>query len=171
MRHIIKITIKLLALASIMTLSQSCDYWGVFTFEINNNTEESLTISYQHSEKSSETVHPNTRRETEVASKNGNASGYNGIKTVTMDSGESLNVSFDVGQVSSNFPTKNDVPESYGIIPLWDAIKSMAIGNDILPRNIYSKDKWVASHGILFTLDINEKPVDNNSNKNSMQQK
>jgi hypothetical protein len=49
----------------------------------------------------------------------------------------------------------NDIPECYGIVPLWDRIAYIIKASDTLDHSIFKKEKWIRN-GNKYTLEISD---------------
>ena len=103
----------------------SCEYFGSFKFTISNNTEDTVFVSISPLYRTLEDILPtgNKKKRPEVDLQD---------TTLVILPLHGMTSEMEVGLVSSSFPTKDDVPEKYGIIPMWHQIVSMVIGNDIV---------------------------------------
>ena len=62
-------------------------------------------------------------------------------------------LSYDAGSVDPDFPAKREDPKEYGIVPLWERIAYMTIGNDTLDQSVFSEKEW-SCKGSTYTLTI-----------------
>ena len=135
-------------------LFASCDYFGDFAFEIVNNTGSNVVVGYHEQYFSTEDILPTYRHGDDYQP------GYLSpiITDTTLGAGDALRLRYDVGLVGRDFPTEQDTPERYGIIPLWDRIEYITVDGDTLAPEAYQKDKWGSrTSGIVFTLVLIKK--------------
>lgn len=119
-------------------LLESCDYWGSFSFIIENKTDKAVSLSYREQYQSYEDVLPTYEHgedyQLTISDKN---------VVITIEPDESRNFTYDVGMVDSSFPTEDDTPRAYGISPLWERIEYIVIGSDTILNSEYSEEKWI----------------------------
>lgn len=135
---------------SMSLLFSSCDYWGDFSFKIENHTSQSVVVSYYEQLQSTEDILPTYEH----------GEDYEWIHLadtstkINIKPDSSFWVSYDIGRVGANWPTEQDTPERYHIVPLWERIEYIVVGSDTLDASSYSKDKWDARNCCVFTLKI-----------------
>ena len=135
---------------SVSLLFSSCDYWGDFSFEIENHTSQQVVVSYYEQLQSTEDVLP-----TYVHGEDYEWVHLADTPTVINIKPDSLySISYDVGLVGEDWPTEEDTPERYHIVPLWERIEYIVVGADTLDASSYSEEKWDAKYHCLFTLKI-----------------
>lgn len=135
---------------SLSLLFSSCEYWGEFSFKIENCTGQSVVVSYYEQLQSTEDILPTYEH----------GEDYEWIHLadtptkINIKPDSSYRVSYDIGLVGKNWPTEDDTPERYHIVPLWERIEYIVVGTDTLNASSYSEDKWDARYNCLFTLKI-----------------
>ena len=133
---------------AIMVLT-SCDYFGYFSFIINNQTDKEIQISYVEQVRSYEDAFPTYEH----------GDDYEYIRfffffsTICIPPYQTIKFTYDVGLVDKYFPTESDTPESWNIVPLWMRITSIVVGSDTINASYYIKDKWERS-GSDYTLNL-----------------
>lgn len=140
---------------TLVMLLSSCDYFGSFSFQINNKTNNYVLVTYlsqgktyQHNrEKYYESVFP--RKDDEDNFDLISSSEKETI--IRIHPNQSIQFVFDIGQVNRDFPEEDDIPEMYGVVPLWERITHIVVGEDSISSSYFSKDSWqrVGSHYIL----------------------
>ncbi len=141
--------ILVFALAASLWFS-SCDYWGDFSFEIENHTGHSVAVSYYEQLQSTEDILPTYEHGEDYEWVHlADTPTYINIKP---DS--TYCVWYDIGQVGKDWPTEEDTPERYHIVPLWDRIEYVMVGTDTLDASEYSKDKWDVRNQCVYVLKI-----------------
>lgn len=139
-----------LIIASLIVCSYtllSCEYFGKFHFTIKNNTNKTITVKHLLDGRSYNDILPTS--DTPVTVDYGEA----GDTVITIRPLAEYRFTIDIGMVDKNFPTQYDTPESWNVTPLWDAIIYMVMGNDTIPRERYSKDKWQRT-GADYVLEV-----------------
>lgn len=132
----------------------SCDFWGTFSFVIENNTDEEVRICYNPQIGRWEDVLPTYEHGPDYQLQ------FSETDTIlSVESHHSLNWDIDAGIVGYHFPTEYDTPKAYDISPVWERIKYIVVGTDTLSADNYSEDKWVRSrkdYHCIYTLSISE---------------
>ena len=142
-------TVMLTYICILIMMLTSCDYFGSFRFTINNRTDKEVRISYNEQLRSYEDILPTYEH----------GDDYEYTRLATTDTSisippyQSKDFIYDVGTVNIHFPTSDDTPESWGIVPLWERITSIVLGSDTINSSNYSKDKWERSASD-YTLNI-----------------
>ena len=139
----------LTSLFILIMMMTSCDFFGSFGFIINNRTDKEIRISYIEQLRSTEDIFPTYDH--------GDDYEYYRLShddsTVCIPPCQSFSLIYNVGLVDIYFPSKNDTPEKWGIVPLWKRITSIVIGSDTIDVSLYSKDKW-ERNGSDYTLNL-----------------
>ena len=134
----------------ISLLMVSCEYFGEYEFEVANKSGETVVVSYYEQRQCTEDYLPTYEH----------GEDYDWIRVddtptkVVVKSDTTYRVIFQIGMVSKDWPTEDDTPERYHIVPMWDRIDYIAVGTDTLDAACYSKDKWSSENGSRFTLTI-----------------
>ena len=128
----------------------SCDYWGQYSFTIENETNQNVIVSYCEQLRSTEDVLPTHEH------RDYDHWGYwLGKPTVdTLEPHATFERVYDIGQVNKNWPGEEDTPESWRVIPLWNRINYIVVGTDTLDPAEYAKGKWRTENRSSFTLTI-----------------
>lgn len=130
-------------------LLASCEYFGAFSFVINNTTEDTVYIAYTPQLRCWEDFFPTYDHEED----------YEYIRlaetdtTITIPPFQHVEFYYDVGLVSKSFPTNDDTPENWDVVPLWQRISNIVIGTDTIAPSCYAKDKW-GRDGSKYTLNV-----------------
>ena len=142
---------EIIGVLSLVILISSCEYFGEFYFIIHNNTDNTLYISYTEQLWCPEDAFPTYEH----------GDDYEAIRlaksdsTLIVESGETVKIDYGVGFVDKDFPDDNDIPECYGIVPLWDRIAYIIKASDTLDHSIFKKEKWIRN-GSKYTLEISD---------------
>jgi hypothetical protein len=128
----------------------SCDYFGDYCFEIQNKTNQIVTISYYEQLQSTEDILPtyNHGEDYEYIHLDSNPT------LITLQPDSTFERTYEIGRVNKYWPTEDDTPERYHIVSIWDRIDYIAVGSDTLNVENYSKDKWSCKNGWKFTLTL-----------------
>ncbi|MBO4267907.1 MAG: hypothetical protein J5869_00890 [Bacteroidaceae bacterium] len=129
-----------LSLISALLLTGSCDYWGTFSFVIDNETDKYVRVS----------VFRQIQRYEDILPTYSHGEDYSLLisetDTVIVIAPHSSIVSeTDAGIVGASFPTKYDTPRMYDVAPTWDLINYIVVGTDTLDAKEYSENKWKRS--------------------------
>lgn len=134
-----------------LCLFASCDYFGDFIFEVNNHTNDTIKVSYSKQLPAYSEVYNYN---------NPYGNGYFRLSdtdtTILIPPITNFSIRVHVGLVSSNFPTKDDTPERYDIMPLWKRMTCLVIGNDTINPAVYSEGQWNRK-SYIYTLNLNHK--------------
>ncbi len=126
----------------------SCDFVGDFTFEVNNQTDDTVKVSYSKQLP----AYPETYNYN-----NPYGRGYVRLSgadtTVLIPPRTNFSIRVDAGFVSRDFPTQDDTPERYDIMPLWKRMTCLVIGNDTISPVQYSEGLW-NRRSTVYTLNL-----------------
>lgn len=131
-------------------LMTSCDYFGDYTFEVVNKSGQTIVVSYYEQLQSMEDILPTYEHGNDYEWIH--LADTPTVRYLSVDS--SFSLSYDIGQVSSNWPTEEDTPEEWHIVPLWNRIDYIIVGTDTIDASEYTIDKWSAVNNCVFTLTI-----------------
>ena len=135
-----------LAVALLLT---SCEYFGDFSFIVDNTTNDSVYISYIGQMWSIENAFPTFNRPEDYKE----ARLSDDVTTEVVVPHDSLMEWYDVGMVCPCFPTEADIPENYDVVPLWKRIVCIVVGTDTLDEAAFAEDKWIRK-GSTYTLRL-----------------
>ena len=129
-----------LSLISALLLTGSCDYWGTFSFVIDNETDKYVRVSLFRQIQRYEDILPTYSHGEDYSLL------ISETDTVIVIAPHSSIVSeTDAGIVGASFPTKYDTPRMYDVAPTWDLINYIVVGTDTLDAKEYSENKWKRS--------------------------
>ena len=141
--------IKAIIICIAIMLLTSCDYFGYFSYIINNQTDKEIQISYVEQLRGYEDAFPTYEHGDVYEYIRVSKSDY----TIFIPPYQTIKFTYDVGLVDKDFPTESDTPESWNIVPLWMRITSIVVGSDTINASYYIKDKWERS-GSDYTLNL-----------------
>lgn len=133
----------LLLIGVVSLLLTSCDYFGDYTFDIENKSDDTVTVAYYEQLQSTEDILPTYEH----------GEDYEWIHladtptVVTLEPDSRFRRVYEVGRVSKKWPTEEDTPERYHIVPMWDRIAYITLGADTLKAEDYEKAEWTNPNG------------------------
>lgn len=111
-------------------------YMVEFDYRINNNTDKTVMVCFDYGLFTSHR-HPQMSLDS----------------LITIQPYSTASIIQDYDERSDNYPKRSDTPELYKGHGMWETIKYITVGNDTVPNQIYSKDKWIKSKKY-YILDI-----------------
>ena len=145
----IKPILKATLLFIIIATLSGCDYFGSWYFEIQNNTQDTAYIYYSEQLRNLEDILPTYEH----------GEDYEVVRLAQSDSiiiiepKNCIKIEYGAGIVYKDFPEDDDMPEYYGIEPLWNRIKFIIIKSDTLDNSVFAKDNWVRTNCI-YRLEL-----------------